>query len=51
MVKGKFQRQAMILLCKGLYWSIWIARNHMIFDTKTLDWDAIFDLTFHLLAF
>ena len=37
MVKGKFQRQAITLLCKGLYWSIWIARNHMIFDNKTPD--------------
>jgi len=39
------------LICKGLYWSIWIARNHLIFESKALDWDMIFDLTFHRLAF
>jgi hypothetical protein len=51
LLKGNFQRQAITLLCKGLYWSIWIARNNMIFDSKTPDWDVIFDLTFHRLAF
>jgi hypothetical protein len=25
LLKGNFQRQAITLLCKGLYWSIWIA--------------------------
>ena len=51
LVKGKFQRQAITLLCTGLYWLIWIAHNYMIFDSKTPDWDVIFDLTFHRLAF
>ena len=51
LVKEKFQCQAITLLYKRLYWSIWIARNHMIFETKTPDWDVIFDLTFHRLAF
>jgi hypothetical protein len=51
LLKGNFQRQAITLLCKGLYWSIWIARNNMIFDSKTPDWDVVFDLTFHRLAF
>jgi hypothetical protein len=47
----KFQRRAITLLCKGLYWSIWIARNRLIFKSKALDWDMIFYLTFHRLAF
>jgi len=51
MAKGNFQRQAITLLCKGLYWLIWIERNNMIFNSKTPDWDVIFDLTFHWLVF
>ncbi|KAJ6978484.1 hypothetical protein NC653_026790 [Populus alba x Populus x berolinensis] len=51
LINGKFQRRAITLLCKGLYWSIWIARNRLIFESKAPDWDMIFDLTFHRLAF
>jgi hypothetical protein len=34
-----------------LYWFIWTARNCLIFKSKPPDWDVIFDLTFHRLAF
>jgi hypothetical protein len=51
LINGNFQRRAITLLCKGLYWSIWIARNRLIFESKAPDWDMIFDLTFHRLAF
>ena len=50
-VKDNFQRHAITLLYKGLYWSIWIGRNHLIFKSKSLDWDVIFYLIFHRLAF
>jgi len=50
LINGNFQRRAITLLCKGLYWSIWIARNRLIFESKAPDWDMIFDLTFHRLA-
>ncbi|XP_061965338.1 uncharacterized protein LOC133689498 [Populus nigra] len=51
LINGNFQRRAINLLCKGLYWSIWIARNRLIFESKAPDWDMIFDLTFYRLAF
>lgn len=31
--------------------AIWIARNRLIFESKIPNWNAIFDLTFHNLAF
>jgi len=51
LINENFQRRAITLLCKGLYWSIWIALNHLIFESKALDWDMIFYLTLHRLAF
>jgi hypothetical protein len=51
LIKGNLQRNAITLLYKGLYWSIWIARNRLIFESKIPNWNAIFDLTFHNLAF
>jgi len=50
-VKDNFQRHVITLLYKGLYWFIWTARNCLIFKSKPPDWDVIFDLTFHRLAF
>jgi len=37
LINGNFQRRAITLLCKGLYWSIWIARNRLIFESKAPD--------------
>jgi len=51
LINENFQRCAITLLCKGLYWSIWIVRNRLIFESKAPDWDMIFYLNFHHLAF
>lgn len=37
LINGNFQHRAITLLCQGLYWSIWIARNYLIFESKALD--------------
>jgi hypothetical protein len=34
-----------------LYWSIWIARNHLILEFNAPDWDVIFDFIFLLFNF
>ena len=34
LIKENFQRYALTLLCKGLYWSIWIVRHRLMFKSK-----------------
>jgi len=47
---GKMQKKFWQALSFGVAWRIWLIHNQVVFNAKTMEWDAVFGVIFHCLS-